>query len=112
VAERRKPGKPPGGATEAASREAIAEEQKRARQLRTAVDTACALIRQGQLTRPEGERLMRITRARALELFPDKAETFDLVLAPRFHRLLDEFTRPTARVLPFRRRGPEPTSGR
>ena len=32
------------------------------------------------------------TRRRALELFPDKEETYEVILAPRFARLLDEFT--------------------
>jgi hypothetical protein len=37
-----------------------------------------------------------------LELFPGKEDVFDLVLAPRFARILDEFS-PTrsARVLRF-----------
>jgi hypothetical protein len=40
-----------------------------------------------------------------LELFPGKEDVFELVLAPRFARLLDEFCAPPgARVLPFRRR--------
>jgi hypothetical protein len=36
--------------------------------------------------------LVAATRRRALELFPDKEETYELILAPRFARLLDEFT--------------------
>ena len=45
------------------------------------------------------------TRRRALELFPDKGQTFDLILAPRFARLMDEFVGPAPRatVLPFRK---------
>jgi hypothetical protein len=45
-------------------------------------------------------------RARVLELFPDKEETYELILAPRFARLVDEFAdRAPSRVLPFRRPG-------
>jgi hypothetical protein len=82
---------------------AVAEEQRRADRLRRVVDVASAVIRQGRLTRAEGEALVETTRCRALELFPDKEGVFDLVLAPRFARLLDEFTRGprAARVLPF-----------
>ncbi len=70
---------------------AIAEEQARADRLRLTVDVACAVLRQGRLSRDEGERLVADTRRRVLALFPDKADVFDLVLAPRFTRILDEF---------------------
>jgi hypothetical protein len=82
---------------------ALAEEQRRADTLRRTVDVAAAVIRQGHLTRAEGEALVATTRRRALELFPDKESVFDLVLAPRFARLVDEFTHEPrrARVLPF-----------
>ena len=97
---------------------AIAEEQARADRLRRTVDVACAVLRQGQLSRAEAEALVADTRRRALELFPGKEDVFDLVLAPRFRRILDEFcTRATSvcprregsdqsrgDVLPFRRR--------
>ena len=38
-----------------------------------------------------------------LALFPDKEATYELILAPRFRRLIAEFTRESARVLPFRK---------
>ncbi|OFV85760.1 MAG: hypothetical protein A2V74_02470 [Acidobacteria bacterium RBG_16_70_10] len=86
--------------------EAVADEQRRAHQLRVVVDLTCAVLRQGRLRRAEAEELVAATRRRALELFPGKEDVFDLVLAPRFARLLEEFVRPRdgARVLPFRRR--------
>jgi hypothetical protein len=98
---------------------AVAEEQARADRLRRMVDVACAVLRQGRLPRAEGEALVADTRRRALALFPGKEDVFDLVLAPRFRRILDEFcTRGTpvgprpegsdqsrqGRVIPFRRR--------
>jgi len=104
---------------------AVAEEQARADRLRRMVDVACAVLRQGRLPRAEGEALVADTRRRALALFPGKEDVFDLVLAPRFRRILDEFcprgtprTRGRSvspppegpdqsrkgRVLPFRRR--------
>ncbi len=83
----------------------IAEEQRRARQLRLLVDTVSAVIRQGRLAREEAERLVASTRSRAMELFPGKEGTFDLILAPRFARLLAEFTLPArGKVIPFPRR--------
>ena len=97
---------------------AAAEEQARADRLRRTVDVACAVLRQGRLARAEAEALVADTRRRALALFPDKGDVFDLVLAPRFRRILDEFctggtpvsARPDGsdsgrqKVLPFRRR--------
>lgn len=76
------------------------------------VDLAVAVLVQGRLTRSEAEELVAATRHQALELFPGKEETFELILAPCFARLMDEFAGPAAppsgpsetRVLPFRRR--------
>jgi hypothetical protein len=70
---------------------AVVEEQARADRLRRTVDVACAVLRQGQLSRDEAEALVADTRRRALELFPGKDDVFDLVLAPRFQRIMDEF---------------------
>lgn len=89
---------------------AVAEEGRRLRQLRMVVDLTCNLLIQGRMTRPEAEALVAAARRRALELFPDKEETYELILAPRFARLMDEFVGPApapARVLPFRKPGPE-----
>jgi hypothetical protein len=70
---------------------AVAEEQARADRLRRMVDVACAVLRQGQLSRAEAEALVADTRRRALALFPGKEDVFDLVLAPRFQRIVEEF---------------------
>ena len=74
------------------------------RELRTSVDLACAVLRQGRLSRSEAEEIVAATRRRALELFPEKGHVFDLVLAPRLQRIMDEVlpVPPPARVLPFR----------
>ena len=82
---------------------AVAEEQRRLRQLRVIVDFTAHVLAQSRPSRSEGEALVAATRRRALELFPDGGPTFDLILAPRFARLLDEHTSPGARVLPFQR---------
>jgi len=70
---------------------AVAEEQRRADRLRRTVDVACAVLRQGRLSRAEAEAVVTLARDEALSLFPGKADVFDLVLAPRFRRILDEF---------------------
>ena len=83
----------------------LAEEHRRARQLRMIVDLTSNVIMQGGIDRREAEALVAATRRRALELFPGKEDTFDLILAPRFARLIGEFVGPAppANVLPFRR---------
>jgi hypothetical protein len=84
--------------------EALADEARRADALRRTVDVACALLRQARLPRDEAESLVAFTKERVLELFPGKDDVFELVLRPRFTRILDEFTAPPrARVLPFRK---------
>jgi hypothetical protein len=93
----------------------LAEEDRRARQLRLIVDLTSGVIMQGGIDRTEAEALVAATRRRALDLFPGKEDTFDLILAPRFARLIREFAanqpaggRSVGRalppnVLPFRR---------
>ena len=87
---------------QAASPEQLQEEQRRLARLRRLVDTTCALLMQAQLERAEGEALVAAAREQVLSLFPDKASTYDLILRPRFARLIEEFARaPTARILRF-----------
>jgi len=74
---------------------AVSEEQRRADRLRRTVDVACAVLRQGRLTRAQGEAVVALAREQALALFPGKGDVFDLVLGSRFRRVLDEFCRPT-----------------
>src|SRR5262245_11155102 len=85
------------------SAEALADEERRARRLRLVVDITCSVLMQAQLTREEAEDVVATARRCALELFPDKEETFDLILAPRFERLMSEFVGPR-KVLPFKAR--------
>jgi LPS sulfotransferase NodH len=72
--------------------EAVADESRRADALRRTVDVACALLRQARLTREEAESVVAFTRARVIELFPGKEDVWGLVLAPRFARIVDEFS--------------------
>ena len=71
--------------------EALREEQQRVRQLRLVVDiTAQVLAEDAQLTLCEALRLIETARATALRLFPEKHETFDLVIRPRLERIVLE----------------------
>ena len=69
--------------------QALADEARRLRQLRTIVDLTTSLLVQQPMQRAEAERLVAAARSRVLELFPDKEETYELILAPRFARLLE-----------------------
>jgi hypothetical protein len=61
---------------------------------------------QSSLSRQDAEVLVQNVRERILALFPDGAETYEVVYAPRFKRLINEFaSQPVERrgvVLPFR----------
>jgi hypothetical protein len=77
-----------------ATPEEIQDEERRSRRLRLVVDITCSVLMQSRLTREEAEDIVATARRCALELFPGKEETFDLILAPRFARLMDEFVGP------------------
>jgi hypothetical protein len=69
------------------------------------VDITSSVLMQGKLTREEAEDIVATARRCVLDLFPDKEDTFELILAPRFERLMNEFVGPYVpkKVLPFRR---------
>jgi hypothetical protein len=77
-----------------ASPDELADEARRARKVRQVVDIATNLIAQSHMSRADAERLVSIVRERVLTLFPGGEETFEVVYARRFKRLIDEFTEP------------------
>lgn len=95
--------------TDEGEKAAVAEEQQRLEKLRRTVDVTCAVLRQAVLTPEEARELVAAARRDALELFPDKGDVFDLVIAPRMERILRERWPPGGRrVLPFRPRPRHP----
>jgi hypothetical protein len=60
---------------------------------------------QSGMTRRDAETFVAIVRERILHLFPDGEETYEIIYAPRFRRLIDEFAKPElplrSVVLPF-----------
>jgi hypothetical protein len=60
---------------------------------------------QSGMTRKDAETLVATVRERILHLFPGGEETYELIYAPRFRRLIDEFAKPDVRprsvVIPF-----------
>jgi hypothetical protein len=70
--------------------ESAAEENKRIRRLRFMVDFTLEYIRTQRLSHDQALLVVEGVKRFALGLFPDKEETFDIVYAPRFKRLLNE----------------------
>ena len=69
---------------------ALAAENRNVRLLKRAVDTAYALILQADITIDEALDIANATKRRALALFPDKEQTYDLIYAPRLFRAMAE----------------------
>jgi len=68
----------------------IVEEQVRMNRLRATVDVAAFCLRGVSLSREEATDVIEHTRREVLKLCPGKEDVFDLVLRPRFIRILDE----------------------
>jgi hypothetical protein len=67
------------------------EEEQRLRRLRLLVDvTAQVLAEDQRLTFCEALRLIEAARTASMRLFPDKEQTFDLVIRPRLERIVHE----------------------
>ena len=74
----------------AVKEEALAAEERRIRRLRRAMDGAVALLWKVNLTLEEAQDVVRHAKQTALQLFPDKEDTFDLIYGSRFRRILVE----------------------
>jgi len=70
--------------------EAVRAEELRLKRLRTLMDFTAALLWQADLTLAQAQKLVADAREKALELFPDKGETFDLIYGSRFRRIVVE----------------------
>lgn len=68
----------------------IREENRKVRRLRMVVDLVMSTLAQSDLSFEEAADLVASTRQYALQLFPDKGPTYDLIYRPRFQRLLAE----------------------
>ena len=74
-----------------ATPEQLVDEERRARKVRHLVDIATNLIMQSNMTRRDAERLVEMIRQQVLELFPGGEQTYEVIYAPRFSRLIREF---------------------
>ena len=73
-----------------ASREDVLQEEIYMMKLRLLVDLTTYRLRYASLSRQEALSLIERTHEHILALFPDKGTVFDLVLRPRFLRILNE----------------------
>ena len=71
-------------------REAVVAEEKMLMRLRRIMDFTAALLWQADLSLSQAQKLVADAKEKALELFPDKGETFDLIYGSRFRRILIE----------------------
>jgi len=76
--------------TQPPSPEAIADEARRLRRLRTLVDLTAATLYQADISPGEGVELVVSCRESAMSLFPGQEATFDLLYRPRLMRILQE----------------------
>ena len=74
----------------AANNDLLHAEEKKLRRLGRAMDVAAALLWQVNLTLEEAQDVVRHAKHTALQLFPDKEDTFDLIYGARFRRILVE----------------------
>jgi hypothetical protein len=73
-----------------ADKQALEAEERRVRRLCRAMDLAAALLWKVDLTLEEAQDVVGHAKRTALQLFPDKEETFDLIYGSRFRRILIE----------------------
>ena len=71
-------------------KESLQAEEAQIKKLRRIMDLTATLLWQADLTLSAAQRLVADAKDRALELFPDKGETFDLIYGSRFRRILAE----------------------
>jgi hypothetical protein len=73
------------------------EEEARLRRLRLVIDSTCYRLCHGVASPDDAIDLIVETKARVLELFPDKGAQFDLIYLPRLLRLVHARWKTTAR---------------
>ena len=72
------------------NKNALKLEEAKLHKLRGITNLTVALLYQADMTLADAQKLITQTRSKALELFPDKGDTFDLIYGSRFRRILSE----------------------
>jgi len=68
----------------------IWEEARKVRRLQLVMDLVTSTLQQDDLPIEDASEMVAAARQFALNLFPDKAHTFDLIYRPRLQRILSE----------------------
>ncbi len=68
----------------------LLEEERKLRRLRFVVDFALEFIRTQDISHDHAMSIIEGVRKQAINLFPGKEETFDIIYAPRFKRAMNE----------------------
>jgi hypothetical protein len=68
----------------------IQEEARKVRRLQLVMDLVTSTLQQEDIPVEEASELVAATRRFALNLFPDKSHTFDLIYRPRLQRIMAE----------------------
>jgi hypothetical protein len=72
------------------SKQSLLEEEKQLRRLRIIVDFAAQVLAQERMTIDEALDLINATKRAAVNMFPGKEQTFDIIYGRRFERILKE----------------------
>lgn len=68
----------------------IWEEARKVRRLQLVIDLVTSTLQQADMPIEDASEMVAAARRFALNLFPDKARTFDLIYRPRLQRILSE----------------------
>jgi hypothetical protein len=68
----------------------IQEEARKVRRLQLVMELVTSTLEQEDMPIEEASEMVAATRQFALNLFPDKGHTFDLIYRPRLQRILAE----------------------
>jgi hypothetical protein len=71
--------------------QALADEEDKMVRLQLIVDGTAHLLMHGRFNREEVSEIIQQTRAKVLDLFPDKGNVYDLIYLPRFLRLFRDW---------------------
>jgi len=70
--------------------DSLGEENSKIRRLKMMVSLGLSLLSQERLSRREAEQMVESIRRSALRMFPGKETIWEIVYAPRFHRVIEE----------------------
>jgi len=70
---------------------ALEDENRKLSEIKRIVDQAARQITNGEVDVEQAHKLAESVRARVEQIVPDMMDTYDLIYAPRFRRLIEQF---------------------